>query len=328
MFTIIIPRGCNAQSNSASMNLLDSTMTDTKRAQNVCHACMLRKKACDKAWPTCGFCSSRRLLCKYDISVPKSKGQRIYNPGRSFVPLPSPSPPSVSAQAKTVTRQLPSSESQQDHTPLHHLSLYVFQQSVEESLNQLAQHFIELTKLTYDNIVDRYFQAFHKWLPVVSADSFRREASRYREEGRAPPADFTVLVLAMLLIVLPALDPSLRPPRASQELLYTTTKLAFSQAQASICTSLRLVQAELLIALREYTCVRPEAAYTSIMTCVGLARIGGIGITSVRSTTEGPETGDFRSEEMERENLAWTIVMLERYDLTQTKYQGARENCY
>lgn len=314
MLTVVIPSGRNAQSGSAIMNLPDSTMTDTKRAQNVCHACMLRKKACDKVLPACGFCASRRLHCRYDISVPKSKGRRIYNPGRHFVPLQYPSPPSVSPQAKTVTRQPPFPGSQQDHTPVHHSSLYVFPQSVEESLNRLAQHFTELTKLTCDNIIDRYFQASHKWLPVVSPDSFRQEASRYREEGRLPPADFTVLLLAMLLIILPALDPSLRPLRASQELLYTTTKSAFSQAQASICTSLRLVQAALLIALREYTCVRPEAAYISMMTCAGLARVVGIGITSVRTTRDAQKKSDSRLEEMERENLTWAIAMLERYE--------------
>jgi len=288
-------------------------MTDTKRAQNVCHACMLRKKACDKALPVCGFCASRRLLCRYDISAPKSKDQRAYNPGRHFVPLRFPSPPSVSPQAKAMTRQL-LPESQKDHIPIHYSSLYVLPQSVEESLHQLAQQFTELTKLTYDNIIDRYFQAFHKWLPVVSPDSFRREASRYQEEGRLPPADFTVLLLAMLLIVLPALDPSLRPPRASQEFLYITTKSAFSQAQASICTSLRLVQAALLIAQREYTSVRPEAAYISMMTCAGLARVLGVGITSVRTTRDAQKTSDSRLEKMERENLAWAVVMLERYE--------------
>jgi len=212
-----------------------------------------------------------------------------------------------------MTRQL-LPESQKDHIPIHYSSLYVLPQSVEESLHQLAQQFTELTKLTYDNIIDRYFQAFHKWLPVVSPDSFRREASRYREEGRLPPADFTVLLLAMLLIVLPALDPSLPPLRASQEFLYTTIKSAFSQAQASICISLRLVQAALLIALREYISVRPEAAYISMMTCAGLARVLGIGITSVRTTRDAPNRSDSRLEKMERENVAWAIAMLERYE--------------
>lgn len=314
MLTDTFSSGRNAQSASAIMNLPDSTMNDTKRAQNVCHACMLRKKACDKALPACGFCASRRLRCRYDISAPKSGDGRAYNPGRHFVPLQSSSTPSVSPQAKTLTRHLPSPKSQKDPTPTQHSSLYVLPQSVEESLNQLAHHCTELTNLTYDNILDRYFQAFHTWLPVVSPDSFHREASRYREEGRLPPADFTVLLLAMLLFVLPAHDPYLRSPRASQEFLYTTTKSAFSQAQASICTSLRLVQAALLIALREYTSVRPEAAYISMMTCAGLARTLGIGIHSVRTTRDAQKTSDSRLETMERENLAWAIAILERYE--------------
>lgn len=287
-------------------------MTETKRAQNVCHVCMLRKKACDKALPACGFCASRRLRCKYDVSAPKSKSWQAYNPGRHFVPLESLTPPSVSPPLKAMTRQLPFSASEQDYTPFDHSSLYVLPQSVEESLNQLAQHFSELTKLTHDSIIDRFFQAFHQWLPVVSPDSFRYEASRYREEGRLPPAGFTVLLLTMLLIVLPALDPSSRPSRARQEFFYRTTKSAISQAQASMGMSLRLVQAAFLIALREYTSARPEAAYISMMTCAGLARLLGIEITSVKTTRDAQQTSDSRLEMMEMENLAWAIAMLER----------------
>ena len=270
-------------------------MTDTEYAPNVCHVCMLRKKACDKALPACDFCVSRQLLCRYDISALKNKGLRKYNPGRHFVPLQSPSPPNVFLQSNTATQ------------------LYIFPQSVEKSLNQLTDYFTKLTKLTCNNIVDCYFQNFHKWLPVVSPDSFRREASRCQEEGCIPPADFTVLLLTMLLIILPTLDPSLRPPRSSQELLYMTTKSAISQAQASVCTSLRLVQAAFLIALREYTCVRLEAAYISMMTCAGLARITGIRITSVRNISEMQRIVESQLEETETENLALAIAMLERY---------------
>ncbi|KAF2489840.1 hypothetical protein BU16DRAFT_495202 [Lophium mytilinum] len=290
-------------------------MADTKHAPNVCHACMLRKKACNKALPTCAFCASRRLLCRYDVSAPKSKDRRTYYPGRHFVALQSPSPPRVTlTQAKAITPQLLSPESQQDDAPIHPSSLYVFPHLVEESLDQLARRLTELTKLTYGNvnITDRYFEVFHKSLPVISPDSFRQEASRYREERDVPPADFTVLLLAMLLIVLPPQDPSFLPPRASQEFLYMTTKSAFAQVQASLCTSLRLVQAAFLIALREYTGLRLEAAYISMMTCVGMARVLGIGIKSVRTTKDARIASGSRLDMMEKENLAWAIAMLER----------------
>ena len=305
------------------IHLPDSTTTDTKRAQNVCHACMLRKKACDKTLPACGFCVSRQLLCRYDISAPMSKDRRAYNPGRHFVRLRSTSPPLVSPRMKVMKLgELPSPERQRhDAASIQQSSLYVLPtQPVEESLHHLAQHFAELSKITYDNIIDRYFRAFHfqdshQWIPVVSSpDSLRQEASRYREEGRLPPVDFTALLLAMLLTVLPTLGPSSRPPRASRELLYTATKSAFAQAQASICTSLRLVQAALLIALREYTSIRPEAAYISMMTCVGMSRVLRIGIPSLRNTSDVRKPTESQLEETERENLALAIVMLERYE--------------
>lgn len=258
-------------------------MLDTKRAPNVCHACTLRKKTCDKALPACGFCARRRLLCRYDISAAKSRGRQIHDPVKHFISI----------------------------------------QSVDESLHQLAQHLTELTKLTWENIIDRYFEAFHKWFPVVSPDSFRREASWYQEEGCSPRADFTIVLLAMLQIILPALDPPLRPPSAKRDLLYTSVKSAFSQAQASICTSLRLVQAALLIALHEYVCVRPDAAYVSVMTCGGLARVMGIGLVSVSTARDVRTPSDSRLEWKERENLAWTVAMLERYDRTPKTYEGA-----
>ena len=226
--------------------------------------------------------------------------------------LQSPSPPSVAPQGKRPTRQLPFPESEQDYTGIHS-SLHFLKLPVEVSINQLAQHFTKLAGLTHDSIIDRYFEAFHKWLPVVSPDSLRQEVSWYREEGRLLLADFIVLLLAMLQIVLPSMDPILRPPSATQELLYRVTKSAFSQAQASIGTSLRLVQAGLLIALREYICVRPEAAYVSVMTCVGLARMAGIETALARTKEDSQEISDSRLEEMERENVAWAIPMLERY---------------
>ena len=288
-------------------------MTDAKRAENVCHACMSRKKACDKALPACGFCASRRLLCRYDTSAPQRRDWRKYNPGRHFVALQSPSPPNAFTQAK-APRQLPSLELHQDHPFHHHFAFYTAPLSLDESLNQLGQRVTELTQLAYDNIINRYFEVSRRWLPIISPDSFRREASWYRNEERTPPADFTVLILAMLLIILPSLDPTSRPSRATQELLYKTTKSAFSQAQASICTSLRLVQAAVLIALREYTCIRPEAAYISIMNCVGLARVLGIEIRSRRTTRDAQMTSESISGNMEGEKVFWAIVMLERYD--------------
>jgi hypothetical protein len=267
------------------------------RAPNVCQSCKLRKKTCDKALPACAFCSSHHLPCNYDIST--SKGKRKYYPGKYFVPLRSPSPPK---------RPNPLEQKDLQHIAFPNSSLLIFPQTVDTLLNELAQHFLELTKLTCDGIIDQYFQTTHKWLPVLSCDSLRLEASLY-QEGSLPPADFSVLLLAMLLSILPTLDPALRPAHAVQERLYTSTKSAFCQAQASICTSLRLVQAMLLIALREYTCVRPDAAYVSVITCTGLIRV-----LAIRTRRDAQTTCEAGLENIERNNLTWAMSMFERYE--------------
>jgi hypothetical protein len=197
------------------------------------------------------------------------------------------------------------------HDPVKH---FLPIQSVDESLHQLAQHLTELTQLTEEDIIDRYFENFHKWLPVVSPDSFCREASRYREERRVPPAGFTVILLAMLQIILPALEPALRPSGAKRDLVYTSVKSAFAQAQASVCTCVRLVQVAILIALHEYVCVRPQSAYVSMMTCVGLAQVLGIGVKLVGDTRDVERPSNPFVEETETQNLVWAIAMLERYD--------------
>ena len=160
--------------------------------------------------------------------------------------------------------------------------------------------------LTYDGIIERYFAGVHASFPILSPDSLRHEASQYRE-GRPPPADSTVLLLAILLIISPPLDHSRHG--ITQEFLYTTTKAAFSQAQASMTTSLRLLQAAVLITLREYTCARVDAAYISMMTCAGMARVSGITATTIGT----PMCLDQQVGQRERENVAWAIAMLERY---------------
>lgn len=187
-------------------------------------------------------------------------------------------------------------------------------QSVDERLSQLAQRLMKLTGLKTDNIIDRYFLSFHHWLCAISPGSFRAEASHYQDDGSTPPADFTVLLLSMWLIVLPTLTDVSRPDRATQELFYTIVKSAFSEACASTSASLRLVQAALLVTLREYTSIRLEAAYVSMMTCAGLAQVAGLGQASVRATKDVPNAHAVQMNNHERSNTAWAVAMLQGYD--------------
>ena len=280
------------------MDLTASPTSNMKCAQNVCYACMNRKKACDKALPACGFCANRQLYCRYDVPALKRNGRKRHNPGRHFVALRSPSPPTVSASHESLPRTLP-------------LPGGTTHASVDASLHQLAESLLDATNLEFDGATKRYFTAFHASFPIVSPDSFCEEAARYQKERRIPPADFTVLRLAIVLMTLSATKASFST-HITQESFYMSTKAAFAQAQASMATSLRLVQAALLLSLREYLSTRTSVAYTSMMTCVGMARLLGTTAKTIKTTRE--LEANFRADMLEKENVAWAIAMLERYD--------------
>jgi hypothetical protein len=281
-------------------------MAENKQAQNVCYACNSRKKACDKALPACSFCTKRGLLCRYDITALERRGHRAYNPGRNFVAL----------QTEDADPSDAPSQVDRGPKPLPLSVLCNAGESLEGSVNQQVQHVIRLANLPRDDISERYFQTFHQWLPIVSPDLFHEAEYKYRERGgHAPPADFSILLLAMCLIItLPNLGDTSKARPLSRESLYTTVKLLFSQVQAVICTSLPLVQALLIIAMCEYACARGEAAYISMATCTGLARLLGLRKTSMGSCRDEIPNRSIKLVEIERENVTWGIAMLERYE--------------
>lgn len=283
-------------------------MTNPGHASNVCLACASHKKRCDRALPACGTCVARRRACNYDAAadLPRDLGGRRYNPGKKFVAL------STTAQNQSSQHPGVASNGGQGDANNEADQRWLVPpnaHAVDESLYGVFHHFTKLNKLTEDLILDRYSRIVHRWLPVLSPSAFHEQVSGYRTEGRLPPADLTVLILALQLIILPTLPISSRPPHSIQELLYNATADAFSQAQVSTTASLRLVQAALLIALREYTCVRPEAAYVSVLTCIGLARIVGLECALGTSSRQAPSEHDSRRE---RDDLSWSIAMLER----------------
>ena len=91
-----------------------------------------------------------------------------------------------------------------------------------------------------------------------------------------------------------------------------TVKALVSQAQATICTSLQLVQAAFLIAACEHISGRPEVAYISVVSCIGMARILGVGETPINISRAAVGDCGSQSMEMEMANVGWAIATLER----------------
>lgn len=283
-------------------------MPEAKRAHFVCHACSVRKKACDKALPTCSFCAKRKLPCRYEVPARSRKGHRTYNPGRNFVALESPSSSEDHSQAGLARIQTPG---------------YRFpsafdiptSQSIQELLNHQVLDVLNCADLTAEDIGARYFQSFHKLYPIISPQLFHHVEAQYRHGGSIPTAECSLRLLAMYLATtLPGPDRSSHHRFLNREQLYINIKLLFTQAQATIQPSLSLLQVAFIIAAWEYACCRSEIAYVSISTCSGLARFIGIGIEILKTSKDEHETVAADFDGIERENTAWAIAMLERYE--------------
>ncbi|RFU27772.1 hypothetical protein B7463_g8580, partial [Scytalidium lignicola] len=289
-------------------------MGPPKQAQFVCQACNVRKKACDKELPACGYCASHNLSCQYDSN---KKRHRPYNPGKNFVPVETLYPSN-----ELKTEQLIQHHDLSDSSPLPQWLLSTPSQAINESVNQQVLNIIRRVDLSPDRISDHYFRTFHCWYPIISPELFYRATSQYRNAG-TPPADLSILILAMCLITtVHNLGKSSQPPSFVQECLYYNTKSLFALAQAELCTSLNLVQAAFLIAACEYICVRPEAAYISISACSSLARVLGVTKESLGPAAARRRTTGLELTELERMNVAWAIPMLERIILAEINQKG------
>ena len=149
-----------------------------------------------------------------------------------------------------------------------------------------------------DDITSRYFQGVHKWLPIISRKSFHAEFIN----NQIPwPADFSILLLAMFLLVWrPSPESTIDDDRGP---LHVVTKMLFAQVQAVLPPSMRLIQAGLLISVFEYAHELKTAALLSLTSWAKMAYI-------IRSNAH--TSGEARSETREEKNLWWGLVIYER----------------
>ena len=149
-----------------------------------------------------------------------------------------------------------------------------------------------------DDITSRYFQGMHKWLPVISRNKFHAEFIN----NQIPwPADFSMLLLAMFLVVWqPSPEAGIDDDRGT---LHVVIKMLFAQVQAVLPPSTRLIQAGLLISVFEYAHELKNAALVSITSCAKMAYM---------MRPNAHTSGEARSETREERNLRWGLVIYER----------------
>lgn len=252
----------------------------SRRAHTVCRVCALRKKACDKALPSCGFCRKKNVACRYELPVSKREGRnRRYHPGRNFVVISSIPPPDSAWECPPPldgdsTRTDPAFD-----VTVQSLSTLT-RQSLDETAYRYVFQILELVDMTPEALGQRFLQTFDPSLPIVSPAQLDALVSGFKDT-QLPAVDHCVLLLSLLLAVgLP--DPQ-RPHSSeinrspSRTAVYMATKALISQAQAAIGVSVQLVQAIFLMAACEHLSGRPRVAYVSLVSCIGMARMLDVG---------------------------------------------------
>lgn len=273
---------------------------------NVCHACKLRKKACDKTLPTCGFCCARKLSCRYDVERP-DRTRRVYNPGKHFVPLPmTPSTDALphAAHAMVGSAAYGSEVNSSDEC---------YQSTPRVSVAEQAQEILGSLDVSADRLRYDYFTRCNEWLPVISLSSF--DSLEPDQSRNTPEADVSTLLLCMHLAssVAESRDRENKTTSCrSGRSLYGTIKALISQLGAQICASLPLVQATLLLAECEYVCILPKNAYVTLASCAAMAKLLDMqnGATDVASSKS---VNDPSPDKSERVNVSWALAMIERY---------------
>ncbi|RAH59684.1 hypothetical protein BO85DRAFT_417041 [Aspergillus piperis CBS 112811] len=252
-----------------------------ERASHVCLTCKSRKKGCDKQLPTCGYCAKRNLPCRYQGS-----------------------PVAEEPVADAIT------QIEINAILLQMVSLFgPPSENMSTAPRRTWYHvcrIIQLADLSLQEISRRYFSNFHIWLPIVSYEVFEESLARYNSPSRSPPVDFSVLVLGMCLVTL---QPSKFNTHITPHSLYSTMKMLFAEAQSIMCASTYLIQAGLLIAAYEYANGRPEAAHITMGSVAKSAFVTGLADSSSWQTNEA---SIISSESLERLNLWWGVIILER----------------
>ena len=257
-----------------------------ERALRVCATCKARKKGCDKALPRCGYCTQRHLVCVYEDAPVEPH--------------------------RTPGGDSPWAMGNAGGSPLSNMFLHSLpsrtQMTIECALHIQVSHVLDLSKLPFSEVCDRYFRSFHLWLPVVSQELLHDGATP--QPDKYPPADYSLLVLALYLVTL---DPSddISTQILSPQSLYLEIRMLFTQVQAIVNASTRLVQTGLLLAAYEYACGKPHAAYISIGTCSRIASVAGIDTPTARngrSDRQFPPT----LKSLEDRNIWWGMTVLER----------------
>ncbi|KAK3329529.1 hypothetical protein B0H66DRAFT_526913 [Apodospora peruviana] len=240
------------------------------KSSRVCLNCRRKKKRCDKGLPACSRCIESRQVCQHEDDI--GLGSNSSTPGsHRYEPLLSQYVPSGSHQLGPGYSTLnPSLFATMD--TLENIHHFVFRTVLEVAENRQG----------VENVAAAYFRDVNTWFTVVQQQAFERQLD---DLWINPSAETGVLILCMRLIIRP---PNSNPFSGMADRHYLSTKTMLSLVQTKVQLSIPLLQAELLIALYEFSHAMPQQVYMSVGNCFQMTR--AFGWQSKSFWTQGPQS--------------------------------------
>ncbi|KAH6711553.1 hypothetical protein BKA61DRAFT_611180 [Leptodontidium sp. MPI-SDFR-AT-0119] len=299
-------------------------------ANQACLSCKKQKRKCDKALPACALCNRMNRACDYSDATPpptsddfnalKMKVMQLEATlhGRHSQPTSyTPSSSSGLAVAESIGHQIPAYNPTQDISwqgvqnrfpAIAFLDSDTFKYGgvvVPKPLVEIPGDVLQLLGdgPEIQDIITKYFETVHKWMPIVSHKRMTRNMVNPMWEGGP---DLALLFLCMKLI-------TSTPPdgiEASQSPLYISAKRFIALLEATGSASLHVLQAGLLVTWYEYGQAIYPAAYMSAGWCVRYGNMLGINGNSEAAEILG-RTGTWVEQE-ERRRTWWGVLLADR----------------
>lgn len=130
---------------------------------------------------------------------------------------------------------------------------------------------IETHKQQFDVMVEKFYDSYHKWVPIVNRESLR-------EYNNATQPDicrgFIALTLSICLITRPSMKEGKEDPlRVS---LHMALKRLFWDPDSMAKPTLPLIQSGVLLSTFEFGQGLNDAAYMTICTCLSMAQVSAL----------------------------------------------------
>jgi hypothetical protein len=246
-----------------------------QRTINVCRACRVNKKGCDRKLPTCSACSRKKVQCVYR------------NRRKSRLSAEDIDSPQSSSQQTDTTIGSPVSGKDLSTT---------FQARLLAALKQTGRTSLQLR--------DTFFQSLHCWLPIVPP--WQLSSSQVSLHNGATRID-----KLMLLLAISVLDDSTSGSSGHSvpSDIYLLTRGLYAEAMVHMPVTASLVQSGILLATYEFAIKRSELAYITIRTAGSMYQI----LRSTTPVAMPQSTEAQELEKAEMYNTSRGLVIMHMY---------------